>query len=70
MFGCSVNWYTSFMEMSNEDTVEHYGFRAAHAGKFHEWQELTSSLHKSNPKTSTGELAEQAYKKVVGSEKI
>jgi|TARA_R110000824_G_scaffold11478_1_gene50059 hypothetical protein len=56
--------------MSNEDTVEHFGFRAAYAGKFSEWQELTSSLHKSNPKTSTGELAEQAYKTIMGSGKV
>jgi len=56
--------------MSNEDTVEHFGFRAAYAGKFSEWQELTSSLSKANPKKPTGELAEQAYKKVVGSGKV
>jgi len=56
--------------MSNEDTVEYYGFRAAYAGKFSEWQELTSSLNRANPKKPTGELAEQAYKTIMGSGKV
>jgi hypothetical protein len=56
--------------MTNEDMVEHYGFRAAYVGKFREWQELTSSLNRANPKKPTGELAQEAYNKVVGSGEV
>ncbi len=56
--------------MSNEDTMEYYGFRAAYAGKFKEWQELTSSLNRANPKRPTGEGAEEAYNTIMGSGKV
>jgi hypothetical protein len=53
--------------MTNADWVEFYGFKAADAGKFREWQAMSSSLREQNPKTDMALLAEQAYKQVVGS---
>ena len=68
MFGCSVNWYTSFMEMSgNIDIIEEYGFKAYSAGKFEEWRKVSSSIMEANPKFDTGEAAIKAYNKVMGS---
>lgn len=54
--------------MTNSQLVEYYGFKAADAGKFREWQEISSSLREEKPKADPGDLAEQAYKMVVGSE--
>ena len=54
--------------MTNEKLVEYYGFKAADAGKFKEWQAISSSLRMEQPKTPTGDLAARAYKMVVGSE--
>ena len=53
--------------MTNADWVEFYGFKASNAGKFREWQAMSSSLSEQNPKTDRASLAEQAYKQVVGS---
>jgi hypothetical protein len=53
--------------MTNAELVEYYGFKAAGAGKFREWQAISSSLREQNPKTDMASLAEQAYKQVVGS---
>ncbi len=54
--------------MSEENVIEYYGFKAYDAGKFNEWQQISSSLVEQFPKSSKGELAEKAYKMVVGSE--
>jgi len=53
--------------MTNAELVEFYGFKAADAGKFREWQTMSSSLREQYPKTDMALLAEQAYKQVVGS---
>ena len=53
--------------MTNSELVEYYGWKAAEIGKFKEWQHLSSSLYKENPKSDPATLAEQAYKQVVGS---
>jgi len=53
--------------MSDENNVEYYGFKAADIGKFKQWQRISSSLVEQYPKTPRGELAERAYKMVVGS---
>jgi len=53
--------------MTNSELVEYYGFKAANAGKFKEWQNVSSSLREKQPKTDVALLAEQAYKQVVGS---
>jgi len=53
--------------MTNAELVEYYGFKAADAGKFGEWQEISSSLYEANPKADRATLAELAYKKVMGS---
>lgn len=53
---------------SNEKLVEYYGFKAADAGKFREWQEISSSLREQMPQEDRATLAEKAYKMVVGSE--
>lgn len=55
--------------MTNSELVEYYGFKAAGAGKFKEWQNVSSSLREKQPKAEMGDLAERAYKMVVGSEK-
>lgn len=54
--------------MTNAELVEYYGHKADKAGKFREWQNISSSLRAENPKVPTGDLAERAYKMVVGSE--
>jgi hypothetical protein len=54
--------------MSDEKVIEYYGFKADDAGKFSEWQQISSSLVEQFPKSNKGELAEKAYKMVVGSE--
>ena len=54
--------------MTNAELVEYYGYKAADAGKFNEWQQVSSSLRENNPKAEMGDLAERAYKMVVGSE--
>lgn len=54
--------------MTNAELVEYYGFKAADAGKFKEWQNVSASLREGQPKAETGDLAERAYKMVVGSE--
>jgi hypothetical protein len=54
--------------MTNAELVEYYGFKAAGAGKFREWQAISSSLRENQPKATMGDLAERAYKMVVGSE--
>lgn len=53
--------------MTNSELVEYYGFKAANAGKFKEWQNVSSSLREKQPKADVALLAEQAYKQVVGS---
>ena len=53
--------------MTNSELVEYYGFKAADAGRFREWQAMSSSLREQYPKTDMASLAEQAYKQVVGS---
>ena len=53
--------------MTNAEMVEYYGFKAADAGKFREWQQVSSSLRENNPKADMGDLAAHAYKMVVGS---
>tara|TARA_R110000796_G_scaffold252273_2_gene385882 strand:+ start:73 stop:237 length:165 start_codon:yes stop_codon:yes gene_type:complete len=54
--------------MSDENVIEYYGFKAADAGKFKEWQLISSSLKEEYPKESKGDLAERAYKKVISNE--
>jgi len=54
--------------MTNAEMVEYYGYKAADAGKFKEWQNVSSSLRENNPKADMGDLAARAYKMVVGSE--
>ncbi len=54
--------------MTNEELVEYYGFKAADLGKFREWQSISSSLRTESPKARMSDLAEQAYKMVIGSE--
>jgi hypothetical protein len=54
--------------MTNEQLVEYYGYKAADAGKFLEWQTISSSLRDEMPKVDRATLAEQAYKMVIGSE--
>ena len=54
--------------MTNAELVEYYGFKAADAGKFREWQQISSSLREAEPKADRATLAERAYKMVVGSE--
>lgn len=56
--------------MTNAELVEYYGFKAADAGKFKEWQAISSSLREKQPKAETGDLAERAYKMVIGSGKF
>jgi len=53
--------------MTNAELVEYYGFKAADAGKFSEWQQVSSSLRDKNPEEDMATLAEMAYKQVVGS---
>lgn len=53
--------------MTNSELVEYYGFKAANAGKFKEWQNVSSSLREQMPQTESATLAELAYKMVVGS---
>ena len=53
--------------MTNSELVEYYGFKAANAGKFKEWQNVSSSLREQMPQTESATLAELAYKKVMGS---
>lgn len=53
---------------SNEKLVEYYGFKAHDAGKFREWQAISSSLREQMPQEDRATLAEKAYKMVVGSE--
>lgn len=54
--------------MTNSELVEYYGFKAANAGKFREWQNISSSLREQMPQSESATLAELAYKMVVGSE--
>lgn len=54
--------------MTNAELVEYYGFKAADAGKFVEWRNMSSSLREQQPKADMGDLAARAYKMVVGSE--
>lgn len=54
--------------MTSEKLVEYYGYKAAEAGKFLEWQTISSSLREEMPKVDRATLAEQAYKMVIGSE--
>ena len=54
--------------MTNEELVEYYGFKAADLGKFRKWQQISSSLRIESPKAPMSDLAERAYKMVVGSE--
>ena len=54
--------------MTNAELVEYYGYKAADAGKFKEWQQISSSLREEMPQTESATLAELAYKMVVGSE--
>lgn len=53
---------------SNEKLVEYYGFKAADAGRFKEWQMISSSLREEMPQEDRATLAELAYKRVMGSE--
>ena len=53
--------------MTNEQLVEYYGHKADDLGKFKEWQQISSSLREEMPKAPTSELAEKAYKMIVGS---
>ena len=53
--------------MTNAELVEYYGFKAADAGKFKEWQNASSSLREQQPQANMGDLAARAYKMVVGS---
>ena len=53
--------------MTNSELVEYYGFKAANAGKFKEWQNVSSSLREKQPKAEMGDLAAKAYKMVMGS---
>lgn len=53
--------------MTNAELVEYYGHKAADAGKFQEWQNISSSLHQQNPLVDRATLAELAYKTVIGS---
>ena len=53
--------------MTNAELVEYYGFKAANAGKFKEWQNVSSSLREKQPKADMGDLAARAYKMVIGS---
>lgn len=53
--------------MTSAELVEYYGFKAADAGKFKEWQNVSASLREEQPQANTGDLAEQAYKMVIGS---
>ena len=53
--------------MTNSDLVEEYGFKAANAGKFHEWRDMSASIKENNPKMHQGDLAIKAYNMVVGS---
>jgi len=53
--------------MTNAKLVEYWGFKAADAGKFREWQSVSSSLREEMPQTESATLAELAYKMVVGS---
>lgn len=53
--------------MTSEKLVEYYGFKAAEVGKFREWQNISSSLREEMPKANVGDLAEKAYKMVIGS---
>ena len=54
--------------MTNAELVEYYGHKAADAGKFREWQQVSSSLREDQPKAEMGDLAYKAYKMVMGSE--
>jgi hypothetical protein len=56
--------------MTNAELVEYYGFKAADAGKFKEWQQISSSLRENQPEATMGDLAERAYKMVIGSGKF
>lgn len=53
--------------MTNSKLVEYYGYKAADAGKFKEWQTISSSLREEMPETESATLAELAYKMVIGS---
>jgi len=53
--------------MTNAELVEYYGHKAADAGKFIEWRNMSSSLREQQPKADRAILAERAYKMVVGS---
>lgn len=52
---------------SNESLVEYYGHKAADAGKFQEWREISSSLRSENPKLERSDAAAKAYHQVMGS---
>jgi len=69
MFSISINLCSIILEMTNEQLVEYYGYKAADAGKFLEWQTISSSLREEMPKVDRATLAERAYKMVVGSER-
>ena len=56
--------------MTNEKLVEYYGFKAHDVGKFMEWRNVSASLQESNPKAQKSDIAEMAYKMVVGSGEI
>ena len=52
---------------SNEELYEYYGWKAAEAGVFKEWQTMTSSMIESNPEIGRWEAGQNAYNKLVGS---
>lgn len=53
--------------MNNSELVEYYGHKAANIGKFKEWQNVSASLREEQPKADISDLAERAYKMVIGS---
>lgn len=52
---------------SNEELYEYYGWKAANAGMFKEWQAKTSSIMESNPEIDRWDAGHQAYMQLVGS---
>ena len=52
---------------SNEELYEYYGWKAAQAGKFQEWQAKTSSILEQEPNMNRWDAGAQAYQVLVGS---
>lgn len=53
--------------MTEIEVFEYYGFKAERMGLFQEWQQATSSLRQQNKDLNMEEVAEQAYKQIIGS---